>query len=136
MNFIPPSDRDISKGQPDGLTARSVSLATLAKLAECSPDAMAVTDGRGEIIWVNYQTEKMFGYTRDDLLGQPVGFLVPDRSREIILALVVDLSDVTFVDEEAKRLLKRIIERAGKLRANDVMTKAIIEEVQRKPPET
>ena len=86
MNFIPPSDRDISKGEQDGLTTRSLGLATLAKLAECSPDAMAVTDGRGEIIWVNYRTEKMFGYTRDDLLGQPVGFLVPDRSREIILA--------------------------------------------------
>ena len=86
MNFIPPSDRDISKGHQDGLTTRPLGLATLAKLAECSPDAMAVTDRRGEIIWVNYQTEKMFGYTRDDLLGQPVGFLLPNHCREILLA--------------------------------------------------
>jgi anti-anti-sigma regulatory factor len=49
--------------------------------------------------------------------------------------VVVDLSDVTFIDEEAKRLLKRIVEQEGELRANDVMTKAIIEEVQRKPAE-
>jgi hypothetical protein len=44
---------------------------------------------------------------------------------------VVDLSGVTFVDEEAKRLLKRIIEQDGELRANDVITSGIIEEVGR-----
>jgi PAS domain S-box-containing protein len=86
LNFIPPSDRGISEGQRDGLTTRCLSLATLAKLADCFPYATVATDRHGEIIWVNAQTEKMFGYTRDNLLGQSVGFLVPDRSREILLA--------------------------------------------------
>jgi hypothetical protein len=44
--------------------------------------------------------------------------------------LAVDLSDVTFVEEEGKALLKRIFERGGELRAYDLMTKAIVEEVQ------
>ena len=45
--------------------------------------------------------------------------------------LVVDLAGVTFVEEEGKKLLRRIFKRGGELRANnDVMMKAIVEEVR------
>ena len=83
MSVIPPLHRDIPEGQRDSKKTRCLSLDTLAKLAECSPDAMVVTDRHGKIAWVNAQTEKLFGYSRDDLFGQTVDLLVPDRFREI-----------------------------------------------------
>ncbi len=46
---------------------------------EFSPDALLVIDWEGRIIIVNGQTEKLFGYSRDDLLGQSVELLVPRR---------------------------------------------------------
>jgi PAS domain S-box-containing protein len=51
-------------------------------LVESAPDAMVIVDKRGEIILVNSQTERMFGYTRAELLGKPVEILMPNRLRD------------------------------------------------------
>ena len=51
-------------------------------LLEAAPDAIVIVDGRGRITLVNAQTETLFGYSRDDLLGQPVELLVPERFRD------------------------------------------------------
>jgi PAS domain S-box-containing protein len=48
---------------------------------ESAPDAVVVVDAQGRITIVNHLTEKMFGYSRDELLGQPLEILVPDRFR-------------------------------------------------------
>jgi anti-anti-sigma regulatory factor len=48
--------------------------------------------------------------------------------------VVVDLSGVTFIEEEGKLLLRRIYERGGELHADDVMTKAIVEDIQQWRP--
>jgi PAS domain S-box-containing protein len=48
---------------------------------EFSPDAIVVTDGNGKIAKVNSQVEKVFGYTRAELLGLPVETLMPERYR-------------------------------------------------------
>jgi formate hydrogenlyase transcriptional activator len=53
------------------------------KLFEFSPDAIAVTDKSGRISNVNSQLERLFGYDRQELLGQPVEILVPERFRQI-----------------------------------------------------
>ncbi|RKP43891.1 sensor histidine kinase [Trinickia fusca] len=48
---------------------------------EASPNAMVMVDARGTIELINSQTERLFGYKRDELLGQPVEMLVPLRFR-------------------------------------------------------
>jgi PAS domain S-box-containing protein len=48
---------------------------------ESSPNAMLMTNATGHIEMVNGQTERMFGYARADLLGQPIETLVPERFR-------------------------------------------------------
>lgn len=49
---------------------------------EASPDSVLVVDSKGLITRVNAQTEKMFGYSRSELLGQPIEILVTDRFRK------------------------------------------------------
>jgi len=50
-------------------------------LLEAAPDAMVIVDSDGHIELVNAQTERLFGYPRGELLGQPVEKLVPERLR-------------------------------------------------------
>jgi PAS domain S-box-containing protein len=48
---------------------------------ESAPNGMVMIDAEGKIVLVNAQTERLFGYTRDEILGQPVELLVPQRFR-------------------------------------------------------
>ena len=50
-------------------------------LLDAAPDAMVIVDRHGTIVLVNAQTEKVFGFARRELIGQPVETLVPPRYR-------------------------------------------------------
>src|SRR6185312_5582994 len=46
-----------------------------------APDAIVKVDSRGRIVLINQATESLFGYTRDELIGEPVEILVPPAYR-------------------------------------------------------
>lgn len=53
------------------------------RLVQPSPDAIVLTDAEGRITEVNAEVERLFGYTRPELLGQAVEILIPERFRQI-----------------------------------------------------
>ncbi len=53
------------------------------ELIESAPDALIVVDRGGRIALVNGQTEHLFGYAREELIGQPVDVLVPNAQRAL-----------------------------------------------------
>jgi hypothetical protein len=55
-------------------------------LLESIPDAVVAVAGDGAIVLVNREAERIFGYGRDELIGEPVEMLVPARHRDEHLA--------------------------------------------------
>jgi PAS domain S-box-containing protein len=53
-----------------------------AELLEAVPDAVVMIDGKGRMVLVNEQSERLFGYERRELLGERVEMLLPPRTRE------------------------------------------------------
>jgi PAS domain S-box-containing protein len=66
------------------MSASSTSVLTdevFRQLIDAAPDAMVVVSDDGWITLVNIQAENLFCYSRDELLGQPIEILIPERYR-------------------------------------------------------
>ena len=74
------SRRGLTGGPVQGVR-RQVADNSFARLLEGAPDAMVCVDRLGRIALVNAQTERLFGYRRDELVDQPVEILVPGIAR-------------------------------------------------------
>src|SRR5215472_12942818 len=61
------------------ITERKAAEGRLNAVVEASPNAMVLVDKDGRVALVNAQTERLFGYGRDELLGEPVEKLLPER---------------------------------------------------------
>ena len=68
------------------LSASKESEAKYRGLLEAAPDAMVVVNQGGEIVLLNLQAEKQFGYRRDELLGQQVKNIIPEGFAERLLS--------------------------------------------------
>ena len=55
--------------------------ARFREILESAPDSIVVTDKRGRIVLANTETEKLFGYPREELMGKTVEILMPERFR-------------------------------------------------------
>jgi PAS domain S-box-containing protein len=58
---------------------RQITEAKFRGLLESAPDPIVVINAQGNIAMVNGQTESIFGYRREELLGRPMEMLIPDR---------------------------------------------------------
>ncbi len=63
------------------ITARKQAAERFRLIVEAAPNAMVMANHDGSIVLVNAQTEQLFGYGRDELIGQSVELLVPARVR-------------------------------------------------------
>jgi PAS domain S-box-containing protein len=70
--------RDLSEIRESGAKYRG--------LLEAAPDAMVVVNQGGEIVLLNVQAEKQFGYRRDELVGQKVKNIIPEGFSERLVA--------------------------------------------------
>jgi PAS domain S-box-containing protein len=68
------------------LTESKEAAAKYRGLLEAAPDAMVVVNEAGEIVLVNVQAEKQFGYRRDELVGQKVMNIIPEGFAERLIA--------------------------------------------------
>jgi len=82
LNPIETNDGLIVASTIREITGINDSEAYFRTILESAPDAMIIIDDRGKIAVVNGQAESMFGYTRDEMLGQPIEMLLPERLRE------------------------------------------------------
>lgn len=64
-------------GGDENIHDNQLSEERLRLVIEASPSGMLMVDKRGSIVLVNSQVERLFGYSRAELLGQPIEILVP-----------------------------------------------------------
>ncbi|TMP26809.1 histidine kinase [Pseudoalteromonas rubra] len=65
------------------ITSRKRAEQIMSLAVEAAPNGMILTDKVGDIVLVNSTVERIFGFGREELVGQPVSILVPERFRDM-----------------------------------------------------
>jgi PAS domain S-box-containing protein len=78
---LPSPDKILVIGAIRDATVRQRTEDRFCGLLEAAPDAIVIVDKDGAISRVNAQTVRLFGYSRSELMGQPVEALIPERYR-------------------------------------------------------
>jgi two-component system cell cycle sensor histidine kinase/response regulator CckA len=68
--------------QPESAGPGGASVSTYLAVLEASPNAIVGVDNGARIIYANPNAQTTFGYTRDELIGQPIELLIPKRVSE------------------------------------------------------
>jgi PAS domain S-box-containing protein len=79
-------ERASEPGHAIGLLARHQTSQIFRQLLDAAPDAVVVVDAEGQILFASLQTERLFDYARDALIGKNVETLVPERLRSAHVA--------------------------------------------------
>ncbi len=82
------------------ISERKVAEERFRLVVEASPNAIVLVDGKGRLAMVNRQTEQMFGYSREEMLGEPVEKLLPEAVR----AMHPGLRDKFLKDPSPRRM--------------------------------
>ncbi|HVK55153.1 MAG TPA: PAS domain S-box protein [Burkholderiales bacterium] len=82
LNPVSTPDGDFVLSSIVDITERVRATEQFRLAIEAAPTGMIMVDRQGYIVMVNVQTEKLFGYDREELVGKPVEMLVPQRFRE------------------------------------------------------
>ena len=69
-------------GEVEDITQREQTEKLFQLVVESAPNAIVMVDADGKIVLVNSQTERYFGYRREELLGEAVEILIPERMRD------------------------------------------------------
>ncbi len=59
-----------------------MSLINLSALIEAIPDAIIAADARGKILLWNNAAGRIFGFTKEEAIGQSLNLIIPERFRE------------------------------------------------------
>ena len=74
---------ETKQSAPDGIANPMMIMELRRRAFEEYPDASVIVNSAGQIIDANKETEFMFGYLREELIGQTVSILVPPELREL-----------------------------------------------------
>lgn len=80
ITLLIPSAIDISR-RKEGEEALKLSEQRFRQVVESVPEGLLVVNQEGQIELVNHRMESLFGYSRDELIGQPLTLLIPEQHR-------------------------------------------------------